>query len=632
MIRRVRCSADLLESGSGAGADLWMASPYLRAVLRHPSAAHTRTDIGGGTLLDAAPWGSDDVLFEAIPMVEGGWLSDIEQIVVGDRVVLRGQIRAIPGLPPPTSSGERVVRWRMSAEGPWIRVEGADALLLHPRSPASRDGDRLYVDDVTIAGSLLEDLGGAVIYDAQSPLLIAPTDEAMDWLHPEGVPISGHAPEARHLELWSQDRRIARVPLVDEDFALRAPAEVDRVRATGSGRAPSPFVAPREGLDLQVGPRGGVQVRPLWTGRPRAFRVQHQGQVLSGARTLPEDGGTVWTGPGSVRLTIEGEHYEVEVPVDVRPRLQVSLQGSEWPRAKVSWDVAGDRDLTRRASNHSALRGAGVDFAVLTATFDISTGAGSSDDALRWQAGARLVTDQGFPVVAWPMSRQERRPAGGLPSITGSSLEEVLALLQAERRAVVVPLQGLDRLPAPWATWPHPTHVALEAPVHDPVAAWGAYWDWLDAGRPIYPLGPVAWVEVPSASVIHTIEVATGLLRGHLVGGSGPDLWLEVGGARPGELLQESLTPDEEPHSGTITLIAPEEAEELILIADGVAVGQWFVDDRPDQVLIPRGTRWVVAALWTPGGGPWAVTAPIWLRSPASASDEPRRSSPRPPR
>lgn len=242
-----------------------------------------------------------------------------------------------------------------------------------------------------------------------------------------------------------------------------------------------------------------------------------------------------------------------------------------------------------------------------------------------------MITDEGHLIVSWPWSRQTRRAAGGLPAVSGLSLPEVLAQLQADRRSTAIPLEGLGELDPPWSIWPQPSHVVLDDPVDDPVVAWSPWWRWLSASRPVYPAGPVLWVDVPYPMAPSWIDIDAGIVRGHLIAGSGPDLWLTVEGARPGEIVPRPTDPATA-RIARPTVEDPAGATVLTLISGGEEVGSWPVDAPPPFVTLDPDSRWVVGVLWTPGGGPWATTAPIWLSSPASGSDGPRRSWPPPPR
>ena len=51
--------------------DTYLASPHLRLVIRHPQAARSLAGLGGGTVLDIAPWGHEDIAYEWAPLVGG---------------------------------------------------------------------------------------------------------------------------------------------------------------------------------------------------------------------------------------------------------------------------------------------------------------------------------------------------------------------------------------------------------------------------------------------------------------------------------------------------------------------------------------------------------------------------------
>ena len=67
-----QCGEQTPPGGEGTVGDLVLANAKMRAILRQPAHALTVPGIGGGTLVDIAPWGHGDVLHEAIPIVGGG--------------------------------------------------------------------------------------------------------------------------------------------------------------------------------------------------------------------------------------------------------------------------------------------------------------------------------------------------------------------------------------------------------------------------------------------------------------------------------------------------------------------------------------------------------------------------------
>ena len=145
LVEPLLCSDPVPPGGEGrADADVYLATHDWRAILRHPQDALTVAGWGGGTLVDAAAWEGPDAVHEVIPLVGGGWLTEIEATLLADAVRLEGTDLA----------GERrTVTWRPDPDGPWLVAEGADALRIDPAGDAEVLGG-LVLAPPTVIGEI----------------------------------------------------------------------------------------------------------------------------------------------------------------------------------------------------------------------------------------------------------------------------------------------------------------------------------------------------------------------------------------------------------------------------------------------------------------------------------------------
>ena len=181
-------------------------------------------------------------------------------------------------------------------------------------------------------------------------------------------------------------------------------------------------------------------------------------------------------------------------------------------------------------------------------------------------------------------------------------------------------------IPAPAAVAPRPTHVTMGAPDDGgPLGdTWAPYWRWVDAGIPIVPVGPRTLVAVgdPDSSSGTDAEVAW--VRGRVMASSGPEAWLTVGDAGPGEIVgdRDGLPAPFEPTHAHATVEVPgpwREQARAALVVDGELHAVWRAVDAPPTLLVPASARWASLVVWEPGGAEdaaWALTAPVWINPP----------------
>lgn len=627
----VVCEAQLFSQGENAATDTFLATDRFRAIVRHPENALTLPGLGGGTIVDAAPWGHADVLHEVVAMVGGGALVVDTFEVLDDGVHVEGVVRAIPGAGPADEGARGAFTWRVTPDSPWIEAEGAEGLWIHPKGDVDRLGDWLVVEQTVVGHDADEliDHGGVLEARGATRLLLATTSNG--WREAAEVRrISGTATDTETLSLLAGDEVIGRVP-VDGPFDLAVPAAVDGVVARTPGRTPSAIVPAGDDLEVTPGPAGVVGIRWAWDAgtRPRPVRVDVDGGPRrTGTFRIGPDGGVLSLGSGRLALTFDAgptfapRSTVVDVPddgaVDLDVRLAPSVHPQGWIPANLAW--RGDRSRTVRRDDASRLRDAvheGLSFVVVTAEEDIPSGAVYLDDAawIRWTDGLTLTTELG-DITSWPWSANSRRSGHGAPYTGDADLVGRYRLAWGGRavgRTLRVDLAIAEALgPDPASDLPPPDHVVLPDPVGDPATTWAAWWAWLDAGRFVRPSGPVDWLNVGDLDLYGSVELERALNRGAIVAGTGP--WVAIGTAElgPGDVVD----PDAPPDTLTWTAIpGHHDATTVDLVTSGgTRLGRWTIDGTTSMDVPLPDADWVVAVVH--GSGGWAVSMPLWLRAP----------------
>lgn len=610
VIAPVSCEDQLLSGGEGTGADLWVATAWYRAILRHPDSSMTLAGLGGGTLVDGAAWGSHDGLHEVVPLVDGGWLTSVEIEVEADSVVVRGELASAPGLAPVTAPGEvREVRYVPDPDSPWLEIEGADGLWVHARGRYEVLGGRLVSTRRTYDpdGSGLLDLGGAVVSDG-SALFLGDSAAAMEWLGT--VHVSGSAPDATSLLLLEGDTPVGRVRLDTPDFSTRVPASVTALRAEAPGHAASATSPPGEDLELVLGGAGDVELQLAWSGRPRpVLATWKHADGRGGSQVLGATGGALSTGAGDVTVTLSAgpevhTTLTAEAPGVLRALLHVRGERSGWSRVVLGAPV--DRSLDYRGTDEDALAlqvGAGAQLAVLAPAGDVAP-AVESDLPVRTRPGARLELDQGS-ILAWPWDASARLGAHGAPRPQGLTVEEGLAIAwggPARQRFTALDLAALEAIPSPpWRVWPPPDYVRLD---HPESHSWAPWFAWLDAGIDLVPVGPAALVDAPPGVAAAQLEDA--LRRGAACATSG----------HPGAAV--AAWPWFDGHALLQLDAWGAGVDRAALLGPGGGeLATWEIDRLPwsDTVVVPEASWWVLV-VWEEGGEGWAATRPLWWNAP----------------
>jgi hypothetical protein len=627
----VDCTDMRIPGGEGRNADYWMANHAFRAILRHPQDAQTVLRVGGGTVVDAAPWGSDDQLHEAIPIVSGGWLA-LESFEVGDdEIRMGGTVVALPDQPADDPGAWREVTWRIEPDSPWLHLEGADGLWIHGEGGASLlDGQWVY--DALVYGhdgEVAEDLGGAIRVTEPTGLLVAPRSEA--WSHLGGAPLSGVAPGATDIEVFRDGQRVARLPVDEEGvFDGDAPPGSDVCRAIAPGSAPSPTAAVGTDLTLDLGGTGSLV---LTQHPPQPVAVSwSDADGRTGWRLLSAEGGQLDFGAGVYDLNISAgptwraRDLRVEIPGGTTVALGVQLDALYDPGNRVlaatTWP--SDRSRTWRGSNTASAQraaGEGIGYLVFTPEDDISS---ADSNALGFPAipvrNGSLTTGDGWSLATWTWSSNSKRSAHG--AIDPSGLDAAQGLAAASGGPVVdrlgvVDLPALGQMGAPHLVNPHPDLVRLDHPgATGPTdSPWQPWFDWLDAGGLLAPVGPRTWVDVVDRNLYGAVDVEAGLIRGETVATTGSLVTLDIGGFGPGHVVSEDdRQPGWEVH---IAVLGDAPLDQLALVgAGGSILRSWTDETEVDDFLLMEDEHWVLAMAWSTQTDDFAVTGPVWVRPP----------------
>lgn len=628
----VTCSDMTMEGGEGDLGDIWLANHEVRATLRNPVSSLTRVGESGGTLIDFAPWEGRDQLHEVVPLVNGGWL-DVDQITLTPAGV------EISGVPSDATGARATVSWVLDAEGPWLRVTGADDLWIHGQGPLELLDDKLVSGSTLVGhdGSSVEDLGGAILARGAGGLYVAAPQEG--YAVTGSVAVSGVAPGAEEIRLYRQQTLVGKIALEEEAFSTSVHPDIDSVEAYTQGYAASPSVPPGVDLNLPVGPGGWVDAQPEWGEIiPRPFAAhwlpddpdQGASQWL-----IPPEGGLLPTGPHPGLLTFTvGPHTQVEThtvaPGDDQT-VPLTVGFTPWFE-RGDWVLAGlgrpsDIDTSWRGTDREATEEAwmeGLDFVVHAAEAEVATASGELEDLplLPQKNGSFTVAEGGYTILAWPWSSDARRGAHGAVWHAGLRGAELLAAAKGgprSPRTALVDQAWLLEVDAPFSTDPWPDLIALQAPssVQPPELLWADWFRWLDAGAAIPPGSATTWVQIPDADLASSTDIERAMIQGKVCAGTGPLLVLRVEGAGPGEVAPASAGWPEGYAAMTGEQVGT--LDTVGLYADGHLLETWRLDKETpwfQETTLPEGIRWAILAGWAEDGSEWATTGPVWIDPP----------------
>ncbi len=619
----VACSEQALPGGEGTVEDLLLANAVVKLLLRHPTDALT-VRAGGATVLDAAPWDGTDRLHEVVPVVGGGWL-DVDEVTTDDgRVEVSG--RVVPLLPdrPASAEGERrSVRYVLRPDEPWLYVEGADGLYVHPQGDLELFERSIVAGDTVYAwdpGVEVEDLGGALFLHGAGRLLVSDRAQAWGWLADgDARRLEGTSTGAATLLLTSGGRPFGRVGVQNGAFDVEVPPEVDGVRAEATGRATSETVPPRTHLDLPLGGSGTLVLLPSWVHQARPLDVAWRAQDGRSARVLVDpDGASLSLGAGVHELTLSGgpayrpQTLRVELAPGQVETVGVQLVPRFDPGAWVALGIGRPCDRARdyRGSNLTsavATAGDGLVWTVFAAEDDVcGTSSGRNWPQLLWADGVWL-RGEGWSVLSWPWRVRAREALHGGVQQAGLGPADAAAALWGgfdDNRTLLVNAGWLDAVGPPHLVSPRPDLVALEG--LDDLGPWLA---WLDAQRAVVPMGPVTWVPVTDPAQLGASDVEQPLVKGNVVAGNGPLVWLTVDGLPPGEIVSAGDTGVEPTYQVSVDVRGGDVDRVRLIGEGGVVLGEIGPEGGTVTRPLPGGYLLAVAE----GEAEWAVTGPVWL-------------------
>jgi len=641
--RRMPCDDEGLSGGEGRRGDYVIENACARFVVQHPAVALTLLTVGGGTVIDAAAPSGTDILAELVPLVEGGWLQDIELELLDEPDAAGIRLTGVP-VPIPFLGGKapdqepRVVTYRLASDGCALQVEGNDGFWLMPGPDTVRAGATLRHETRMLGvDGQPEDFGGGVRYAGGRRFAAGSPGTVMAAVWPGGPTVSGHT-EGEGVEVLAGGTPVGWLG-VDEEGSYRGtlPAGADGLRAMAEGFAPGPIVAPGTGGDLPLGGEG-------WLGVRVEDRDGLPLPALLSATSLHGRRGLFAVEPEGSWLPLGAGAWDVELtagPLRERVRRRIFLQGTD-RRMELSMDGAGPppgwlladldlpawpaRDERLGPAQALALAGArGVGFAVLTAPDEVATAAYAQpwDRWLAAASGSRAATDLCGAIVSWPWKANSRKPAHGAVPWYGLSAEDALRVAAGESgpdRTLMVEMDWV-RTAGPVTRWaPRPDLVRL-ANLGDLDALIGLYEGWAD----LSVAGPLTWVDLGHEPPWDAVQVERALIEGRTVATTGPWLLLEVDGQGPGSQvrgrgphqvrLQVRASPDQ-PLTGAG------------LVADGRLACTWDLADGWGEERLAAAhpvlaTHYLLAFAWGPPdrtdparGDAWAVTGPVWAGRP----------------
>jgi len=353
--------------------------------------------------MDLAIQGGEDLLWEAIPMVSGGWMQPREvtggQDEKGAWITLEGPGEDLWGTP---LGGEAAVTWRLAPDSIVLLLEGADALLFQglPGNPA-----------VVVGSDSLgfEPVGAATLMSGLSSLALGDPVEVAEALGqdppPEEEPV----------------RDTVRVRVADEN-GRDVPARVE-----WSHKA------------IALPPGGGL----VPTGPGSWSLVVHRGPVAERVEAALQVSGEVDLEVVLPSVVPSGWGL-VEVGLPTHP--EVSMSATE----ALEWAAAGGRSM-----------------AILTAANEVANRREGDWSGwwVRGEAGSRAVSHTVGSVWSWPWNRSVKEAAHGAVNPAGLSALDLLAAAEGgQTRHLVVDSDWVEAAGPPFRWDPVPEAIRVEAP------------------------------------------------------------------------------------------------------------------------------------------------------------------------
>jgi hypothetical protein len=620
-------------TGEGRPSDYMMMNSQIRVIIRHPQASVTAPGLGGGTIVDMAPWGFGDGLHEVIPLVDGGWLDIDEFTHDADTIHISGTIQplAIGDVP---HHDQREVSWRIAADDPRLYIEGADGLLIHPSGNFELLADQLVNGTITYGhdGHTVTDFGGAIRVDGTTFISATRSRVAGDWIFKDGPLISGTVEKADTLVLLEGSNIIGRMHLPNKTFDTHIPPQTTAIRAESSERAPSAEVPPDTDLLLEGGAKGSIQLDHA-IDFPLLVQWSDQ-RGRSGWELLPPRGGVLELGAGVFELHLAGApNLAIKtLLIEVQPNevvtmgviIESTFEVGNRVAASLSWP--GNRSRTWRGTDDDAFRlavGAGLRHVVLTAEDDVVE-ASPPDELRPYISGANgslTTSTDGWRIASRPWKATPRSGGHGAVDARVLDADTAHAVAKAGRYTFVDQAWMHEVATTPHLVLPQPDGLMLTHPRDDVEESWATWFEWLNGGVDLLPMGPLAWVDVDNMSLVAKEDIEASLIRGRYTASTGPLVTLMVADTPPGEIVTKPYYTKEK---GLKTVLgcaaANNDIEQMALIVDGVVVQKWAVDQSTweKHFSLPEDIHWVVAVGWS--SEHWAVTAPVWV-NPIGAKD-----------
>jgi len=624
----------------GRPSDYFMANGLFRAVIRHPESSPTLAGLGGATLIDLATWEGEDLLHEAAPLVNGSWLEVTEFEVEEHSIRVGGFTRPLPDQPQTDEGNWAELRWSIEPNDPRIYIEGADALWLHPKGPTTIHQSTIQIGDSLLAhnGSSVEDLGGALRIEGASWLLISEVASAWSWLEPDPSVLRGTAPDATHLLLYEGEELAAKLPINNGAFDLVIPQATTAVRAVAEGLAPSEPSAPGDSISLKLGASGAVTLRPAWgTSRPAPLWVDWTDAAgQNHSSWIDPSGGRLDTGEGVFDLQIRGPEWmePLSVALEVGPwettDIDLAITPSFVPPSHqlMQFETPADRSRSHRGDDGTELAlvsTTGASLTLVVALDDVpETEVPSTLGPHLAREDASLATSAaGWEILSWPWTASFRRSAHG--AVDTRFLDSQTALAAAwggpgTNRFTAANEAWFETITtAPHTVQPSPDFIWLTNPSGQPSSStgWSHWFDWLDQGVYLLPLGPQAWIRTALSPSTSAAEMQDTLIRGQFVATTGPMIEFSLGEARPGDRV---TSPEPAPlDSVSIRLNGRlNTLDQLAIVGDGQELHQWAIGELPFEWSgqLDQRPSWLIAVAWSESGENWVATAPIWLEPP----------------
>ena len=568
------------------------------------------------------------MIFEAVPLIDGGWMAPetVETGVDGDVawLTLRGTTLPVSFLGG-TEGEPAEITYRLAADSDVLSIEGdrpSYDLYVHPRNNTERIGEhfvRYRTRVQALAGGapapLVEDMGGAVLYQGVDALHSGHFEDAYEAWWPDGQRVSGEC-DGDDVMVYAGDTIVA---WLEAGFDAVVPAEADALVCVHQGFADGERTPPGQGLELIAGEETSLLVRV----------ADHLGEDIpavvdwgGGREAVPPGGGPVYPGVGTFEVTVHhGARTEpwagtVEVPegggrIDVVLERRIDSEG--WIAADLFRDAWPSRTSRLDPSEDLPLA-AGEGFTYVVESPPDEVAQPYTDDiderwldrALRYEAGSHADTAHAGRVWSWPWSDNRKWSGHGAVSWEGQTPEDILALASdglAPFRYNIVDADWLASAGPPHQWDPPPMLVRLEGA--DDVPALLEVYE-----ARVYPgvVGPVTWTPAETSAVPSTAACERGIITGLAAASSGPLLALE---AAPALWVGEWV------HPFSIRLQSNDAAalERLELYVDGEVVESWALTGRGGEfqvALTLPGERYAVAVA---SGEGWAVSAPILLEN-----------------